>query len=331
LLWAESPHGQQQDLLLAPVKEAGQERSPIYDFVKRLEQERQQYEQGRLLYVAATRAKQQLHLLGSMAINGKGEMGGPAAGSLLMHLWPVVAPDFQMKYEQHQAPDSPQATSAPGMINQLRRLPVDWQLPQAPSPVQWSSASDQTEVPESMPEYEWAGETIRHVGSVVHRYLQKIAEEGINLWTEAHIKNMRPAFRRTLRQYGVRNDDLDWACDNVEQALIKTIGNERGRWILHAGHADAHSEYRLSGLHEGMLLNVIIDRTFVDAEGTRWVIDYKTSRHESTDLDAFLDQEQERYRAQLAKYSALMRSRDGKPVRLGLYFPLLRGWREAGF
>jgi len=34
-----------------------------------------------------------------------------------------------------------------------------------------------------------------------------------------------------------------------------------------------------------------IDRTFVDQDGTRWIIDYKTSRHEEEDIDAFLDQQ----------------------------------------
>jgi len=71
-----------------------------------------------------------------------------------------------------------------------------------------------------------------------------------------------------------------------------------------------------------------IDRTFVDQDGTRWIIDYKTSRHEEEDVDAFLDQQQERYREQLEKYGALMELQDDKPVKLGLYFPLLQGWRE---
>ena len=36
----------------------------------------------------------------------------------------------------------------------------------------------------------------------------------------------------------------------------------------------------------------------------------------------------ERYRAQLERYAALLRGLDRRPVRLGLYFPLLKGWRE---
>ena len=44
----------------------------------------------------------------------------------------------------------------------------------------------------------------------------------------------------------------------------------------------------------------------------------------------FLDREQQRYRAQLERYAALMRRIDEQPVKLGLYFPLLKGWREWG-
>ena len=38
--------------------------------------------------------------------------------------------------------------------------------------------------------------------------------------------------------------------------------------------------------------------------------------------------ERERYRGQLEGYAAIMRVLDGRPIRLGLYFPLLGGWRE---
>jgi ATP-dependent helicase/nuclease subunit A len=45
-------------------------------------------------------------------------------------------------------------------------------------------------------------------------------------------------------------------------------------------------------------------------------------------LDAFLDREQERYRGQLERYAAVLRKLANRPIRLGLYFPLLGGWRE---
>ena len=69
----------------------------------------------------------------------------------------------------------------------------------------------------------------------------------------------------------------------------------------------------------------IMDRMFRDDAGVRWIVDYKTSSHEGAGVDAFLDRERLRYEAQLARYAAAI---GGDRVMLGLYFPLLGGWRE---
>jgi ATP-dependent exoDNAse (exonuclease V) beta subunit len=74
----------------------------------------------------------------------------------------------------------------------------------------------------------------------------------------------------------------------------------------------------------------VIDRTFVE-HGVRWIIDYKTGIHHGTGAEAFLDNEEARYRAQMETYALVMSRIDSRPIRLGLYFPLLCGWREWSF
>ncbi len=69
----------------------------------------------------------------------------------------------------------------------------------------------------------------------------------------------------------------------------------------------------------------MIDRTFIDAQGRRHIVDYKTSGHEGADKEGFLDREQERYRVQLERYAAALGAESSE---LGLYFPLLSKWRE---
>jgi hypothetical protein len=96
-------------------------------------------------------------------------------------------------------------------------------------------------------------------------------------------------------------------------------------------HEDARAELRLTGIVAGDVVDVIIDRTFVDEHGVRWIVDFKTSVHEGADRDAFLDNERVRYAAQLQRYGALMRMAEAREIRLGLYFPLLGGWREWRF
>jgi hypothetical protein len=60
-------------------------------------------------------------------------------------------------------------------------------------------------------------------------------------------------------------------------------------------------------------------------EDVRWIVDYKVTPHRGADVDGFLDSERERYRAQLERYAAALAV---GPSALGLYFPLLAGWRE---
>jgi ATP-dependent exoDNAse (exonuclease V) beta subunit len=84
----------------------------------------------------------------------------------------------------------------------------------------------------------------------------------------------------------------------------------------------------VSGVLGGRIVNIIVDRTFVDQDGVRWIVDYKTSSHEGADIEGFLDLQKDRYRQQLEKYAALFKNLEHRPIRLGLYFPLLNGWRE---
>jgi ATP-dependent exoDNAse (exonuclease V) beta subunit len=71
-----------------------------------------------------------------------------------------------------------------------------------------------------------------------------------------------------------------------------------------------------------------IDRSFVDAEGLRWIVDYKTGRHLGGSVEAFLDTEVARYQPQLERYAEAVAAVDPRPIRVGLYFPLLQRLRS---
>ncbi|MCC2667489.1 MAG: addA, partial [Gammaproteobacteria bacterium] len=63
LLWMERPRPTKNNaLIIAPVHAVGESDDTIYQYIKRQHAIKNDYETGRLLYVAATRAKQQLHL-----------------------------------------------------------------------------------------------------------------------------------------------------------------------------------------------------------------------------------------------------------------------------
>lgn len=328
LLWSERPGADGgQDLLLAPIREAGSDVSPIYECIRRLLDEKAGYEEGRLLYVAATRARYRLHLIGSVNVKPDG-IAAPRSGSLLAQLWPAVREEFERRLAG-AAETPPDYAAEPGMgQRRLGRLPLEWRAPAAPAPVMLPAEFLLTAPgPQPAIEFEWAGETVRHIGTAYHQCLQWWGRLG-EAAAPTSSPGDRAALRHLLEQLGTPQADLEWAVGELARAVANTQEDERGLWLFAGTHRDARGEVALSGMHGGRLVNVKIDRTFVDADGRRWIVDYKTSRHEGADVEAFLDRERERYRAQLERYADLMRAIDPRPIRLGLYFPLLRGWRE---
>ncbi|HEY6924901.1 MAG TPA: UvrD-helicase domain-containing protein [Steroidobacteraceae bacterium] len=339
LRWLDLPRRLgQSDLVMAPVPAIGDDAGgSVGVYLKRLMARRGANEQTRLLYVAATRAKKTLYLSGAPKAKTDGAIQ-PKAGTLLACLWPALGASFKTgdatggetskpdvdTGDPGAQPAAPDPLPNPVIILRLRE---DWSPP-TPGP----GASDMARLPigrQSLepPEFSWVGETSRHIGTVVHAGLESFATSAA-LPSRARIQADRNLYRQQLLRHGVPERDLARATDLVVEALTRTVEDDRGRWIFASEHREARSELALTGIAGGRLTGVVIDRSFVDREGTRWVIDFKTSRHEGSGLDAFLDQEIDRYRPQLETYVALARGLGTNPVRAALYFPLLGAFRE---
>jgi ATP-dependent exoDNAse (exonuclease V) beta subunit len=178
---------------------------------------------------------------------------------------------------------------------------------------------------EEAPLFDWVGETARRVGSLVHAELQAF---DLDIHDEAAIRARGPHYERWLALNGVPPEHRREAAERAMEALAAVRADPRGRWILKQGYRDDFREHALSGEWRGEVVRAVFDRSFIDEQGVRWVIDYKTSRHSGGGLDEFLQREVERYRPQLERYAALASRLGPEPVRVALYFPLMREWRE---
>jgi ATP-dependent helicase/nuclease subunit A len=327
LRWLDLPRSEgKSDLIMAPVPAIGDDAGgDVSAYLKRLMSKRASNEQTRLLYVAATRSKRTLYLSAAPKTRPDGTVA-PRVGTLLARWWPALGSRFSTPTDTTAAAITVREAIA-ASSHSLHRLVADWVPPTL------DAAPDLPRLPiahQSLepPEFSWVGETARHIGTVVHAGLEAFASARdlpTRSWIEAH----RDAYLYQLRRHGVPERELPRAAALVVEALTRTIADDRGRWIFAAEHRDARSELALTGIAAGRLTNVVIDRSFVDRDGTRWVIDFKTSRHEGGGLEGFLDQEMQRYRAQLETYVALARALGPNPVRAGLYFPLLGAFREV--
>jgi len=306
---------------------------PLEQWMRRLAAEREALELGRVAYVAATRAKRQLHLVGSARIRWKGgepRLRTPGAGSLLRFFWPALRGQFEQALAARAAAQG-EAERAPGgrprlAAPPLLRVPMDFVPPEPVAPRRAPALRIAGEPEGSIrPEFDWAGAIAQAVGQVVHLELHRLAHAG---QPHTALKARPQAWRRSLREQGIDDPHLPAALARVERALDGVSRSPMAGRLLDPAAADGQSELALSAVIDGVVQSLRIDRTFVDAQGTRWIVDWKTSAHEGGDRAAFLDNELARYTPQLRRYGHVLSLLDPRPQKIGLYFPLLDAWRE---
>jgi hypothetical protein len=157
--------------------------------------------------------------------------------------------------------------------------------------------------------------------------MQHLAQDQGQRWQAMSAAQQFAYLQIQLKQIGMQKADIETASQLIVNAVSQMLADERGQWIL-SPHQEARSEFPISAHIDGNVENVIIDRTFVDHQGVRWIIDYKTATLTSHDLNAFLDHEQDKYLKKMTAYCQAMQLLDNRPIQLGLYFPALPAWRQ---
>jgi len=304
----------------------------LHSWLCGLESERRRFELGRLAYVAATRARRQLHLIGNAMtkVDGDGvrSVRPPQQGSLLALLWPVVERSFLAQLEEAAGTPAASSDASPAAAAPLTRLRCPGSpavaLPEVP---QAALALPAAATGVIRPAFDWAGEVASHVGTLLHAEFHRICRGELTL--ETLDCTARAAFwRGELLSAGLPAELLPGAIARIRSALRITQADPFGRRLLSRDWPEHASEVALSGIVDGRLVSVRIDRSCVDEDGHRWIVDWKSSWHEGADLEPFLQSELERYAPQLRLYARLMQAFDPRPARIGLYFPLLGQWRE---
>lgn len=356
--WLEMPgeaEDSSQDVLLAPLPEKGESAGSLYSYIGSVRRRRENAELKRLIYVAATRARHNLHLFAAPKADTKGAPILPA-GSLLHTLAPVAAYfdfDGNTPAIDNTEPiagehvfdisatdgEEPRARSRP----RLERLVADYdplehlnssnpalQLPIVPPPAALSR-----------PQGTFGA---RVVGNAIHAFVERLAEEvqtaaqaGLAQDVAAqHLLGKLPswsgAVRAILRSEGLAPSESVRATRTVTRALSNLLSTAEGRWIL-SPHPAAESEGAWRTPDDAGVRRVRLDRSFFagreplsPGDNTLWIVDFKTSDRDAGEREAFLRKDVDLYRSQLEGYGRLrLRALPpGTPVRLALVYPLMK-------
>jgi len=311
-------------VLMAPIKPRAEvDADPLSAYLAAREQARADFELDRLLYVAATRARERLHLLGVVQPDKKtadatGKPRAPASASLLGRLWPYIAvtlPDGAPDTQTVSDPAAPQLTGGP-----LRRVRLE---DMAGYPCLVPQKNDAQSVTPAG--FHWVRPDVYDdlTGTVAHAWLARIGADGPAAWPAAVLDASAPRIRRQLARAGVPDAHLATCTADVLETLHATLASERGRWLLGLTHAR----------REWPLVDMAGQVSVIDlavSEDSGWlVVDYKTARpHPDESVADFARRMRARHGAQLQRYCRHVALLDNRPARAALYFPRADAWLE---
>jgi len=305
-----------------------------YDYLQEFEKRRSAHEGQRVLYVAVTRARRQLHLLSKVKPSDKeGEVcKAPAKNTALAQLWPALGPQFEAKVTEQLG-----QTQAPQNLQPMAETPYGEAAPFQPWLLRLAQPSTSTDLPippgaikedagnNAIQALEESHALEAHVGTLVHRYLEIWAKDDLAQWNETRIQSLKPRLIHWLAQQGHAPQACAAGASKAVLHLSTTLASETGRWLL-SHHQEASSELALTSISESRPVAQAVDRSFMD-QGQRWIVDYKTAEPGGQDKAEFIAEQIALYRVQLADYAKLLGKSSGKgaTVRCALFFT---GWGE---
>jgi ATP-dependent exoDNAse (exonuclease V) beta subunit len=354
LRWAEFewPDRDGRVLMLAPIEATGEDRSKAAQYLADLEKQKDTNESLRLLYVACTRAREELHLVGHTSWRYDNKAGhvvlkNPWHNSFLRHLWPLVKEEYEHHFASQARPLTREIEAAAEAAAQakdavtpcerkstvLQRLTSDWAAPEPGRTIEAAGGVITGASPSASHEDDdgiylrHAAPEMKHAGTVVHAFLERMGSEGLERWDERRIRAAEPEIAAALRRLGVVDPEKQAAAvQRVVSALRATITDPKARWLFDPANTDIRNEWPVTGIVGGRVVSGVIDRTFMAPGGVRWVVDYKTSSHEGSERAQFVQKKIEFYRGQLDDYAVLLAPLLGcetSAIRRALYFPML--------
>ncbi|MFY9138153.1 UvrD-helicase domain-containing protein [Zwartia sp.] len=295
-----------EHVMFGPIKPRASSDADVFSkYLGSREKRRAAFEVDRLLYVAATRAKESLHLVAEVKLDKKtGLLADPVSGSLLGRLWSHV-----------QKPEVPQGLQIPDEVASDRPVltgqPLRRRLHIPPAfPLHLDAPRNAA--------YAWRDSTTfdREVGILVHAWLAHIGEQGLAGWSPEAVLEKSSLIHRQLTQAGLPVSQAGLAVTEVTDTLVAMLTRERGRWLL--SHPQSYREWTLMDAAGKVS---VIDLALADEQG--WlVVDYKTGRPGQGEAHVnFVQRMHERYAPQLERYCQQLTDLDGRSARAALYFP----------
>ena len=351
---AQEPH-----LFMAGVTKTGSEESSLYQLIRYEHKHKQLLESTRLLYIAVTRAKKSATLFANVARDEDGGLKEPGSGTLLKRIWPQLEGHESVtvsalediyavsKTDASGTPDDIQPTLITRFNQVLEFEPWEQRALELPTKSEETAASESrsgaqkslqpalknaASTSSTAEGYDHQSELPSILGTLVHRVFETYVSAPDRALFLRDLKSLEPHWRLAIRHLDLQHGAEEKAIAFIHASVQRTLETPSLAWIFDDQHLDSECELELSRFQSGQLRNFIIDRTFIDQNDVRWVIDYKTSTPSAGQtIDSFVAEQRENYRNQLDSHRSLFSYMESRPIRTGLLLTAIPALVEMEF
>ncbi len=334
LMWHEylSETTNEAGLILSPLPAAGLD-DATYEYLRYEQSQKNQLENTRLMYVAATRAINRLHCLFTANKDDRTDQPKPPAkGSLLSSIWNAI--DGEVQWHESVVLETGQMdfSFVSGTDISLYRLKDNWKRPSwiSTNPLEPYVYHGDTGSEDNTPDLT-LDPLPQIVGTIVHGIFESIVENGLDHWLLMKSEDKHRWINALMHYHQLSKQYWDTVRQQIMTAVDKTIMNDKGRWLLDGQSSYSKAEYALTSCTSSQIKHRVIDRIVQGTDGVIWIVDYKTSQPQSGESRReFLEREIDMYYPQLADYKWHMQQLLGsdKPIKTALFFTCFPLWQE---
>lgn len=304
-------------LFLATLSETGSKDNKLYELLRFEKAKKARLENTRLLYIGVTRAIKSAYLSAILA-DKDGEVRAPNPQTLLSTIWEnltetsvehIKISPSNIAFEQQDP-----LQIAPSLL----RLPLE-EFSTKVLAKKDSPASEHDE--DSSPiELTTNNQLEIEIGNLVHEALQNYLSNK-QLLSKQGLSGLQNYWKKQLNGFSFTESEITHALAKIEESLLNTAENSNLSWIFDHEHKQSAAELALQSFANGYIRTHVIDRTFIDRQGIRWIIDYKSSEPSNKQpLESFIEEQVELYSRQLSRYKALFEGEENKGIKTALLF-----------
>ena len=319
-------HANVPKLFLAAVAGPGKSRDVLYELLRHEKLTKSKLEHTRLMYIGVTRAIKSVYLSAVLKQEDK-DLVNPDTHSLLSSVWSAIRDTKLVEFILADGKPNEKVMERMS-INPLQRPIVLRRIPisKLPRPAKKKIVKDfsvnnqsnsQQEVGEPLPQRVLLNSQI---GDFIHEALQTFLLKN-DLLSKHNLDIQKQRWQQNLLRHGFDLRTIQNAVEYIEDSLQKTLSSRELGWIFDHSQTESVAEYELQSKDTDVIQNHVIDRSFIDLEGIRWIIDYKsTKKPDHTTENQFIVKQVALYQSQLQRYRNLFRTEQNKGVKTALLF-----------